>query len=105
MLHTLNSEARKHGILYKSMSTVSNLSEYNFETQTLLKYFLRTSNFFTKFLSKSLLSVKHTKKNYVSRLVVSCLYDYHAILQFKELQFTYTIKEVVHRKCVITNEY
>ena len=47
---------------YKSILTVSNLSEYNFETQTLLKYFLRTGNFFTKFLSKSLLSVKHTQK-------------------------------------------
>ena len=90
---------------HKSISTVSNLSEYNFETQNLLKYFLRTSNFFTKFLSKSLLSVKHRKKNYVSQLVVSCLYDHHAILQFKELQFIYAIKGVVHRKRVITNEY
>ena len=67
-----------------SISTVSNLSEYNLETQTLLKYF-------TKFLSKSLLlKCKTHKKNYVSRLVVSCLYDYHVILQFKELQFIYT---------------
>ena len=32
---------------HKSIYTVSNLSEYTF--QTLLKYFLRTTNFFTQF--------------------------------------------------------
>ena len=47
---------KQESMAHKSISTVSNLSEYTFETQILLKHFLRTTDFFTKFLSKILLT-------------------------------------------------
>ena len=44
---------KQKSMTHKSISTMSNLSEYTFQTS--LKYFLRTTNFFAKFLSKILL--------------------------------------------------
>ena len=44
---------KQESMAHKSISTVPNLSEYTFQTS--LKYFLRTTNFFTNFLSKILL--------------------------------------------------
>ena len=36
-------------------------------------------------LEQNLIEVKHRTKNYVFQLIVSCLYNHHAILQFKEI--------------------
>ena len=33
--------------------------------------------------------VKHRRKNYVFQIIVSCLYDHHAVLQFKEITYIY----------------
>ena len=55
---------KQESMTHRSISTVSNLSEYTFQTS--LKLFLRTTNFFTKFLKQNFTEVKHRKKNYVS---------------------------------------
>ena len=77
MRRTLNGEVRKH------VTQVDfNLSEYTFYSQTLLKYFPK--NYCPTSL-QNFTAVKQRRKNYVFQFIVSCSYDHHAILQFKEI--------------------
>ena len=62
------------------------------KSNPLVQVVLRQVRFYTscKIFEQNVTEVKHRRQNYVFQLVVSCLYNHHAILQFKELQFIYT---------------